>query len=205
MNTSRQLLVMVASALAAGFGMACSSSSTGNTGGGGKDAGPDSSTAADTGSGADSGSPVDAATESASVDDAGCVVIDNAAAVVMEQSVATAEPAATGGTIPDGTYFVTAATIYAGPGGATGPTGTTYQFTSHVSGMTYDAIESITGGKASVSSGTLVTSGTNVTVQQTCPATDAGPSTLNQFSSDGTTVTLYTSSTPFQSFTFTKQ
>jgi hypothetical protein len=203
MKTHRQLLIMVASTLAAGFGMACSSSSTGNTGGG-SDAGPDSGVAAETGSGADSGSPVDAAPES-TVNDAGCVVISNGASVVMEQSVATAEPAATGGTIPDGTYFVTAATSYAGPGGMTGPTGTTYQFTSHVSAGTYDAIESITGGKASVTTGTLVTSGTNITIQQTCPATDGGLSPYNQFSSDGTTVTLYTSSMPFSSYTFTKQ
>ena len=91
MKTHRQLLIMVASTLAAGFGMACSSSSTGNTGGGGADAGHDSAVAADTGSGADSGAPVDAAPES-TVNDAGCVVISNGATVVMEQGVATAEP-----------------------------------------------------------------------------------------------------------------
>ena len=205
MKTSRQLLIMMASTLAAGFGVACSSSSTGNTGGGGTDAGPDSSAAADSGPGADSGSPVDAAPESAAVTDAGCLIIDNAAAVVMGQNVASDEPAATGGTIPDGTYYVTAVTAYQGTGGMAGPTGQTYQFTSRVTGTTYDAIESISGGKATVTTGTLAPSGTNITITQTCPATDAGVSTFNQFSSDGTTVTFYTSSIPFTSLTFTKQ
>jgi len=203
MKTHRQLLIMVASTLAAGFGMACSSSSTGNTGGG-TDAGHDSAVAADTGPGADSGSPVDAAPES-TVNDAGCVVINNGASVVMEQSVATAEPAATGGTIPDGTYFVTAATVYAGPGGMTGPTGTTYQFTTHISANTYDAIESVTGGAASVFSGTFAINGTSAQILQTCPATDSGVSPYDQITSDGTTVTVYTSSLPFSSLTFTKQ
>jgi hypothetical protein len=204
MKAHRQLLIMVAATLAAGFGMACSSSSTGNTGG--SDAGPDSSAAADTGPGADSGSPVDAAPESASVSDAGCVIIDNAASVIMGQNVASSEPTAMGGSIPDGTYYVTAVTFYQGPGGTAGPTGQTYQFTSHVSGGTYEAIESISGGKATVFSGTLSISGPNIVVTQTCPPTDAGVSVYDQLSSDGmTTVTFYTSTMPFQSLTFTRQ
>src|SRR5580704_15253687 len=50
-------------------------------------------------------------------------LVDSAPAITVEQ-VAGEPPAPQGGTIVDGTYALTAAVIYTGPGGPTGPSGT---------------------------------------------------------------------------------
>lgn len=55
---------------------------------------------------------------------AACNTVSNNAPTVTVNQVAATAPTFTGGTIVPGTYYVTQASIYTGPGGATGPTGT---------------------------------------------------------------------------------
>jgi hypothetical protein len=202
----RCVLAAVISAVSAG---ACSSTTVGGGGGGssgGADAGHDVA-ALEASSGADTGTAADVA-EADTPSDGGCGVVTNGAAVVPEQNTATAPPTPQGGAIPDGTYFVTAATLYTGPGGATGPTGKTYQFTSQVSGdgTAYDSVDAISGGTPVVAVGTIAISGARITVTQICPTTTMPVSAYVAFDSNGVdTVTLYTSTPPISALTFTRQ
>ena len=138
--------------------------------------------------------------------DAGvCNSVANAAPSIPITNVASDAPAPTGGTIPDGTYFVTASQIYTGAGGAAGPTGVTYRATNRVTGTHYDAVTSASSQPVDAhASGTFATNGTNTVIQQSCPIPQTVPFT--SFSSDGVgTFTIYSSGTPVQALTYTKQ
>jgi hypothetical protein len=184
----------------AGFvAMGCGSSSTGGT----ADGGIDSSTGATDGA-------LDAGSLDSSEPDAGgaCNTLANSAPVVMEKQVNTAAPTPAGGAGVDGTYFLTSATVYTGPQGATGPTGTAYQWTSKNTGSNYEVNYTIKATKTvtQVASGTSTISGAAVTFTQTCPALDAGASTTYGRDANGTTVTLYTQGAgDVVGYTFTKQ
>src|ERR1051326_7644984 len=54
-----------------------------------------------------------------------CATLTLPQTAVMQMRVAQAPPVPAGGTLVAGTYTVTADVFYTGPGGATGPTGTT--------------------------------------------------------------------------------
>jgi hypothetical protein len=202
MKTCRFGMMSVA-ALTTSLTMACSSgSSTGVAADGGS---------ADVGS-TDSAMGADqeaAATQDSGASDveAGCNNLANTAPSVQEENVSTAPPTPKGGTIPDGKYFLTAAKVYTGPGGASGPTAVTDQLTDVVSAGTFQYVEAVTGGTGSggVYSGTIATSGTTLTLTFTCGGT--GKSAYSTFDSDGTTVTVYGSLTAGQTsaLTFTKQ
>jgi hypothetical protein len=137
---------------------------------------------------------VDAGPEDARADAAGgaCNTLMNTAPLVSEEEVAMAAPKPMGGTVSDGTYFLTTATLFTGPQGGTGPTGTQYQWVTKTSGDAYEVSLSITGRGASdsVTSGTSVASGSTVSFTQTCPVAKNATSTYG-FDADGTSVTLY--------------
>jgi hypothetical protein len=213
MKTTGWFLVMtVASSCAAGLAIGCSSSSGAGPGGGGGDAGHDALGAADTGASADTGSAADSgsgdsgSSDSGSVvlSDAGCIVVVNNGPFVQQKNVATDPPTPKGGTIPDGTYYCTAAAQYTGPDGGTGTTGNTVQSTSTISGGGKDyALVIGVGTGASFTNGTLTISGPDVAFTQTCPTHAVSP--YDRFDSDGTTVVLYTSTPPITSLTYTRQ
>ena len=66
---------------------------------------------------------------------AGCTPIAQIATPVNEIQVASAPPRTTAGWYPAGTYALTSATVYTGPGGASGPSGIRYAVTLQVNGM----------------------------------------------------------------------
>jgi hypothetical protein len=102
-----------------------------------------------------------------------CNSIANGASVVQEQQSPNTAPSPQGGGVPaDGTYYMTALTVYTGPGGASGPTGNsgqqTVQFTS--STMTLQIVDQSAGCPAQTQTGTLTFSGMMLTLATTCPA-----------------------------------
>jgi Copper type II ascorbate-dependent monooxygenase, C-terminal domain len=135
-----------------------------------------------------------------------CNTVTNAAPAVPITNVAAAAPAPTGGAIPDGTYFVTAALIYTGVGGKAGPTGITYQGTDVSTGGNHFALvynQSDNPGDLH-NSGTFTVTGPNVDIETSCPTPSTSPFTA--LTTDGVGVfTIYTSQPPVQAFTFTKQ
>ena len=137
-----------------------------------------------------------------------CNSVPNGASIVQQQNVATAPPTPAGGPTPiaDGTYYVTAWNIYTGAGGVSGPTGSATQFTSVIQGSTYQVVEFVTGLNPSglVQNGTFTTSGSSITITGTCPA-GLGANSFTAFDYDGTSFTLYTTTTPVNALVFTKQ
>lgn len=187
----------VAALVAAAPIAACSSSSGG---GGGTDASTDTATDA----------PAEAAHEAgpeAGPEAGGCSSLGNTAPVVAEQNVASAPPTPAGGTIADGTYFLTAAKVFTGAGGATGPTGVTYQMDSKWAGGAFEYVEAITGGTGAGGkyAGTYATSGTAITITFTCGST--GKSGFTLFDATATSFTIYTppSGGTANGWVFTKQ
>jgi hypothetical protein len=150
-------------------------------------------------------SPGDTPTEAAG---GACNTLTNTAPVVAEAALAAEAPTPAGGMVADGTYFLTAATVFTGKGGGTGPTGTRYQWVTKSTGDTYEVSLRITGRGASdsVTSGTSVTSGAKVTFTQTCPVVAVNATSTYGFDADGTSVTLYaTSPGSVTSYVFAKQ
>jgi len=156
----RSTFLVICAAFAA---TACSSSSADDTT---TDSGADTSTDASDGS-----APLDSATtdgSDSSPDDASddaCNTIANIAQTITIQQVASAPPAAQGGTFVDGTYTMTDVTIYTGPQGPTGPSGTS-KTTLQITGTTFQVVNDGTPGTRTV---TAVVSGSSVTATDTCP------------------------------------
>lgn len=120
---------------------------------------------------------------------ASCVSIVNGGADIPEVQVASDPPAATGGVPSLGTYYLTAATLYTGVGGATGNTGKTRKETISGSIGSFEAIEEMTGAAPYAYSGTYSLGGQNdVAYSVTCPS----PGNVNvPFSASGTSFKLY--------------
>jgi hypothetical protein len=105
----------------------------------------------------------------------GCNSLVNAAPVVAKFQAATNPPAPGGGPIVDGTYYLSQAITYTGPGGASGPLGSTIQdtlvITNAASGTaTVQEVTSGDGGADAHASFTLTPAGTMATVTITCPS-----------------------------------
>jgi hypothetical protein len=115
---------------------------------GGQDAGIDSATEAE------------AAAEAATV----CNTLANTAPAVPVQTIAADPPASTGGTIADGTYWMTEVVIYTGPDGPSETSGTS-QTTIQITGPT---IQTVSAGDPPTTTVTLATSGTAFTSTDTC-------------------------------------
>jgi hypothetical protein len=136
----------------------------------------------------DSGPLTDAA-DSVADGAAACNALTNAASPVMGTQVAQNPPTLVGGTIVDGTYFLTGLTTYTGPQGPTGSSGMS-QTTIKISGGT---IQVITNGTPATRNETLTTTGNQFTSTDTCPDTNviqgtytATPTTLVVQFSGGT-------------------
>ena len=98
-----------------------------------------------------------------------CNALANAAPIVSVEQGASDPPAPQGGTVVDGTYWLTAAVVYTGPSGPTGMTGTA-QTTLLVQGGT---VQMATSGTPATRTVTFTTSGTDLDSVDTCPDTDS--------------------------------
>jgi hypothetical protein len=86
---------------------------------------------------------------------------------VTVDQVAQNPPTLVGGTIADGTFVLTGLTIYTGPQGPTGASGTAATTLQIASGT----IQVATTGAPTTRTETLTTSGVNFTATDTCPDT----------------------------------
>lgn len=105
--------------------------------------------------------PADAPGEAATA----CNMLANSAQAITYSQVSQNPPTPQGGTMADGTYAMTAATIYTGPNGPSGPSGMS-QTTIQVTGST---IQIVSNGQPPTRTVTLATSGTSFTATDTCP------------------------------------
>lgn len=125
------------------------------------------------GGGASGEGGVDAG-ESADGGDAGaCNDLSNEGVVVDQNGVVGDAPTGTGGTIQDGTYELTLASIYVGAAGTPGPTGQQVQGALRITGNQFVRAhrQGATGGtpQEQRTSGTLVTNGSTLTLTTSCP------------------------------------
>lgn len=181
------------------FLLACSSQGT--TDDGGTDASGDVTTANDAAqeAGKDSGPT-------------GCNTVSNIGAVVPQTFVATDSPTGDGGALVEGTYVLTAAVVYTGADGGTGPTGTTFQDTAVVDDAgSYERNVSIVNdagldGSPIHQNGSFAVDGGAIHVDQTCPA---GSQPFTTYDSDGTKFHIYAPAAgpnnPPVMFEYTKQ
>jgi hypothetical protein len=94
-----------------------------------------------------------------------CNTLMNAAPAITTEAVASPPPTLVGGTVADGTYFLTALTEYTGDAGVAG-TGGMNSTTIEISGTTIQV-----SGTGSTSTETVTMSGSNMFVDtRTCPS-----------------------------------
>jgi len=166
----------------------------------------------------------DVAKQVCSADDGGCNALVNCAPHVDVNEVAQNPPAATGGTVPDGTYLLTGYQIFTGPSGSTGQNVAWFSETmTFATSAANDAGASDGGGEGGASqdmvwediiqtnanptatsvSGVAQFSGTNVEITHTCPNSNLFDGT---YTVSSTQLILYaTASTGTAQLTYTKQ
>jgi len=123
-----------------------------------------------------------------------CNSLTNVGAVVQQMYVATDAVTGTGGTIAAGTYVLTAAAVYVGANGNSGPTGLTLQDTLAIDGSgAYERVLSAiddagADGTPVHQNGSFIVNGSSIQVTQTCPP---GWQPFTSYDSDGTKVKIY--------------
>ena len=146
--------------------------------------------------------PLDAGKDTATDGPRLCNMVTNGAPVIAQQYAPGDPPAPSGGTIVDGTYFVTAATIFTADAGATGPTGALIRETDVISGTTFQ----IASGSLS-QTGSFTTNGTAIAIAITCPPGTPAPPFV-AYDANGRVITVYSARNDAgvtASYTFTKQ
>lgn len=120
--------------------------------------------------------PVDGAADAPKEVGTGCNDLVNVGAVVPQMFVTTDPVTGAGGSVVPGTYVLTAASVYVGPSGGSGPTGLTLQDTLSIAeGLLYRRVVVFgddSGGapKTVRQNGTFTVTGSSIKVTQTCPA-----------------------------------
>jgi hypothetical protein len=99
------------------------------------------------------------------IDSPACNDLANIAVPVEVHAVAAPPPAPEGGTLVDGTYVVTASTLYTGEGGASGATGDEVRMTVRIRGAQADSVFDGVNRSA-----VLTVDGTRVHSASTCPS-----------------------------------
>lgn len=134
----------------------------------------------------DGGSEADAAPPA-------CTTLVNVASEVSLIANASSAPPAAGGVIADGTYVVTSATLYTGPGGASGPTSQKVRMTIAIVGPRAESISDDVGRVS-----TLSTVGNELHSTTSCPGTGtdvveftATPTSLTIHMADGAGTRVY--------------
>ncbi len=157
----------------------------------------------DGGGGSIDAASTDASIDARPIDAAACNAVVNQGTLLATLQVAQAAPSPGGGTIVDGTYVVTASTIYTGVNGVTGPNGAMVRATSVNSAGAYQYIDD-GGGTVNRSAGTYSTTTTNITIVQTCP--DPTQLTFTRYDASPTALTIYddTNIAAVVAVTFTK-
>ena len=177
----------------------------GGTGGGGTGGGGTGGVSGGGGAGGTAGSSTGGAPT-------GCNALANVGSVVQQVYVSADGIVGDGGIINSGTYVLTAATVYTGPGGGTGPTGLSLTDTLALDGGAYERVLSAVNdagldGSPVRQNGTFVLKdGGGIQVDQTCPA---GMQPFNSYDCDGTKLHIYAPAagpnSPALMFEYTKQ
>lgn len=148
----------------------------------------------------------DAGTGDAGRGDGGvCNAVANIGAAVTAVNVASAPPTATGGTIVNGTYVLTAVRAYTGPGGASGPATGTASTTMVITGagtaaMRFETITETSEGRTIRSTMSVAyTSATTLTQTPICPS---GFSMVYSYSATPTSLRLLLTGQPEPSIAF---
>ena len=119
-----------------------------------------------------------------------CNALDiGTAPAITPNQVASQEPTAMGGTVFDGTYFLTKWTLYTGPGGATGPLPLTLQVRRDFAGGIVQTVQN-DGSSIRRFSAMLTTTGTAFTETQSCPGSSVDTGT---YTATATTITEWVS------------
>lgn len=97
-----------------------------------------------------------------------CNTLVDDAPVVTPTAIADSPAAPAGGTIADGTYVLSVLTLHTGPGGSTQTTGGQASAVFQIQGMTMQQVGTA-GGEEKRYTSTFVTSGSTVTMTDSCP------------------------------------
>jgi hypothetical protein len=141
----------------------------------------------------------------------GCNSASNIGTVVSQTFVATDPVTGDGGVLVQGTYVLTAAAVYTGVDGGSGPTGTTFQDTAILDDAgAYERVASVINdagldGSPLRQNGSFAIDGGSIHVTQTCPA---GSQPFTSYDSNGTVFHIYAPAAgpnPGVMFEYTKQ
>jgi hypothetical protein len=131
----------------------------------------------------------DAATADSSDGSTACNALVNAASEAMASTVKSAAPTATGGTIVDGTYFLTDITLYDPAGTASAPEPAGIQVTLAITGNLMESVQTYPDDSSDTFAETFVVNGTALNRTLTCPK--AAPDLSAVYSAAGNKLTIY--------------
>jgi hypothetical protein len=131
-----------------------------------------------------------------------CNTLQNLAPGVSQIQVNT-RPSPAGGTLVDGTYYLTSQQLYTGTGGNTGPSGTTTKMVLAVSnaaaGMaTVTSVLSVNGSADYRQTWMVTTSGSKWALQVTCPQSERG---TWDYTATGTSLVIFETSGGINTYT----
>jgi hypothetical protein len=116
-----------------------------------------------------------------------CSSLVDDAPTISYTVVAAAPPIPTGGPIADGTYDLSALTVYTGVGGSTSPIASTAHVVLVISGNTMQQVGAVDGVPRSYTT-TFTVSATTITTTDTCPSP---VTSRHQFSASPTDLRVY--------------
>jgi hypothetical protein len=123
---------------------------------------------------------------------------------IPETKIASAPPAATGGNIAAGTYFLTTWEAYTGVGGAAGPTGESRKDALVISSTLIQEAATSEGADQPILASTFTTQSTTLSTEEVCPV--AGRLLTHSYSATNTTLVIMDSfGATTRRYVYTKQ
>src|SRR5262249_37184318 len=116
------------------------------------------------------------------------LTLDGAPSVEVKL-VGAAAPLPMGGPVHEGSYVLTSANVYTGPGGTSGSFGSSEREKLVLAAGTTKSVFTLPDDTTAVRSGTFSTSGHKLTMQLDCPA--AGQPSTTDYTATATSLTLY--------------